>query len=134
MVDLVTLGERLVEVHRADDRADVGHREVDDGEAQVVDLVGGLGGIEHLVEHDGVDRHHGVVLGDDLLARYIEHLLHHVDLLADLLDEGDDDVEARPHDLAELAEALKRVLEALRHGEERPRCDDDDREDQDQYD
>jgi hypothetical protein len=39
-----------------------------------------------------------------------------------------------PHDLAELAEALKRVLEALRHGEERPRRDDDDREDQNQYD
>jgi hypothetical protein len=43
VVDLVALGERLVEVHRAHDGADVGHRQVDDREAQVVDFIGGLG-------------------------------------------------------------------------------------------
>ena len=46
--------------------------------------------IEHLEEHHGVDPDHRVVAGDDLLPGDIEHLLHHVDLLAHAVDERDD--------------------------------------------
>ena len=54
---------------------------------EVVDLVGGLGGVQHLEEGDAVDAHHGVVAGDDVLARNVDHLLLHVHLVADALDE-----------------------------------------------
>ena len=131
MVDLIALRQRFVQIHRADDRADVGHRQVDHREAQVVDFVRGLRGIEHLVEHDGVDRDHRVVARDHFLARHVQHLFHHVHLAADGLDERHHDVEAGLHGLFVAAEALQCVLEALRHGQKRLAADDDQRHDQD---
>ena len=65
----------------------VGGRERHDRGVEVADLVGGLGGVEHLEEDHAVDRDHRIVLGDDLLARNVEHLLHHVDLAADAVEE-----------------------------------------------
>ena len=114
-VDLVAVGEQLVEVHRAHDGADVGHGEVDDGAAQLIDLVGGLGGVQHLVEVDAIDRHHGVVLGDDVLRGNIDHLLLHVHLVADALHHRDQDVQARLQRPRIAAEGLDRVVVALRH-------------------
>jgi hypothetical protein len=67
-IDLVALGQRLVQVHRADHGADVGHHQVEDGDLQGGDLVRGLGRIQHLEEDHAVDLHHRVVLGDDVLA------------------------------------------------------------------
>ena len=55
---------------------------------QVVDPVGGFGSVHHLDEDQPVDLDGGVVLGDDVLLRDVEHLLHHVHLRADSLDEG----------------------------------------------
>ena len=54
---------------------------------EVGDLVARLGGIDHLEERDAVDRDGGVVLGDHLLLGNVDHLLHHVHLAADPVDE-----------------------------------------------
>ncbi len=61
---------------------------------EVLDLVGGLGGVQHLEEGDAVDAHHGVVERDDVLARDVDHLLLDVHVMADALDDGHEDVQA----------------------------------------
>ena len=114
-VDLVAVGQQLVEVHRAHHGADVRHGEVDDGALQLLDLVGGLGGAQHLVEVDAVDRHHGVVAGDDVLRGDVDHLLLHVHLGADALHDGNEDVQAGAERARVAAEVLDRVVVALRH-------------------
>ena len=78
-VDAVALGQELVQIHRAHHRADIGHGQVDDRPLEIGHLIGGARGFLHLVEDHAVDRHHGVVPGDDLLRRHVHHLLHHVD-------------------------------------------------------
>jgi hypothetical protein len=113
-VDLVALGQQLVQVHRAHDRADVGHGQVHDRDLEVRDLVGRLRGVEDLEEHDAVDLHHRVVAGDDLLRGDVEHLLHHVEPAPDAVDERHDQVEAGPQRAGVAAEALDRVLLPLR--------------------
>ena len=133
VVDLVALGQRFIEVHRADHGADIGHGEIDHGEAQVGHFVRGLRRIEHLVEHHGVDGHHGVVLGDDLLAGHVEHLLHHVDLLADVVEERNQPVRAGRHGFGELPETFARVLETLRHDDQRLDRDDDDADEREKH-
>ena len=50
---------------------------------EIGDLVGRAPHVEHLIEGDAVDRHRRVVLGDDLLARHVDDLLHDVELAAD---------------------------------------------------
>jgi hypothetical protein len=82
-IDLVALGQRLIQVHRTQHGADIGHHQVEDGDFQLRDFVCGLGRIEHLEEHHAIDLHHRVVLGDDLLRGHVQHLFHHVDLAAD---------------------------------------------------
>ena len=119
VVDVVALGEGFVQVHRADHGADVGHGQVDNRQAQVVDLVGRLGRVLHLVEQHRVDPDHSVVLGDHFLAGNIEHLLHHVHAPADALKDRSDEVKARLHGLLVAAEALERVLEPLGDGQPR---------------
>ncbi len=95
VIDRIAIGQKLVEIHRAHDRADIGHRQVEDGALQVGDLIGGLGGVQDLVEGDGIGRATGIVAGDDFLRRNVEHLFHHVHLGADAVDERNDEVEAR---------------------------------------
>jgi hypothetical protein len=63
----------------------------------------------------GVDADHGVVLGDDLLPRNVEHLLHHVDLVAHPVDERDDEVQARLGGQRVLAQPFDGVDIALPH-------------------
>ena len=46
--------------------------------------------------------------------RNVEHLLHHVHLGADAVDEGHDEVEAGAQCLGVAAEALDRIIVALR--------------------
>ena len=79
-----------------------------------VDLVGGAGGVEHLEEGHAVDAHHGVVPGDDVLARDVEHLLLHVHAVADPLHHRDEDVQARLQRARVAAEVLDGVVLALR--------------------
>ena len=79
------------------------------------DLVARLRRVDHLEEGDAVDLHHGVVLGDHLLAWHLDHLLHHVELAPDAVDEGNDQGEAGAKRARIATEALDRVVPALRH-------------------
>jgi hypothetical protein len=115
VVDLVALRQEMVELHRAHDGADVGHGQIAHGILELVDLVGCLGRIEHLEEGDAIDLHHGVVTGDDLLARHLENALHHVHLRPDPVDEGQDETEPRRQGADIAAEALHGIVVALRH-------------------
>ena len=112
-IDLVALRQGLVEVHRAHHRAQIGGRERHERQVEVADLIGRLGGVHHLEEDDAVDRDHRIVLGDDLLAGDVDHLLHHVDLVTDAIEEGRDEVEAGLGDADEAAEMLDRIAIAL---------------------
>jgi hypothetical protein len=102
---------------------------VERGELQLADLVGRLRRVEDLKEDDPVDRHHGVVLGDDLLRRHVEDLLHHVHLGADPVHDRNDKVQARRQRPGIAAEALDCVFEALRYRLDAHRHDDE-REDE----
>ena len=82
---------------------------------EIGDLVARLRRVEHLEEGHAIDPHHGVVLGDDLLARHVDHLLHHVELAPDAVDERDDQGQAGAERARIAAKALDRVVVALRH-------------------
>ena len=69
--------------------------------------------VEYLKEYHPVDRDHRIVLGDDLLPRDIEHLLHHVNFAAHAIEEGRVEIEAWPSDCGEAAEMFYRVVIAL---------------------
>jgi len=66
-IDAIALGQELVEVHGAHHRANVGHHQIEDRQFHIGDLVSRLGGIQHLVEDDGVYSHDGVVASDHAL-------------------------------------------------------------------
>ena len=95
LIDHVAFRQQLVEIHGAHDGTYVGHGQIDYRVGQIVDLVGRPRGTQNLKKHHAVHRHHGVVPGDDLLGRHVQHRLHHVHLCADLVEHGDDDVQAR---------------------------------------
>jgi hypothetical protein len=96
-------------------RADVGHGQGEKRLVEVRDLVGGAGGVEHLEERHRVDGDARIVAGEGLLARNVEHLLHDVHLLADLLHVGKDQAEAGPEGPGIAPEPLDRIGVALRH-------------------
>ncbi len=83
--------------------------------SRLLDLVGGLGGVQHLEEVDAVDAHHGVVAGDDVLARDVDHLLLHVHVWPMRSMTGNEDVQAGRERARIAAEVLDRVVVALRH-------------------
>ena len=82
---------------------------------EVLDLVGGAGGVDHLIEGHGIDLHGGIVLGDHLLRRNVEDILLHVHLAADRVDEGHDEMQAGGQRARVAAEPLDRPVRALRH-------------------
>src|SRR5205814_2602140 len=86
-----------------------------DRAVEVVDLVSGFGGVEHLEEDHAVDRDHRIVLGDDLLAWDLKDLLHHVDSAADAIEERRDIIESRFGNADEPPEMFDRVAIALAH-------------------
>ncbi|MNY04659.1 hypothetical protein D3C86_1373490 [compost metagenome] len=114
-VDGVALRQHLVQLHRADHGPQVGHAELGDGVGQIVDAIGGAGGVHHLDEDDAVDLHHRVVLGDDFLRGNVQHLLHHVHAPTDPLDEGGQNTDARLQRLGVFAKPFHRKFTALRH-------------------
>jgi hypothetical protein len=93
-VDRVARGERTVEFEVADQVAEVGLGELGERHEEVGHVVHEPLRVGGFVVHDGVDRHHHVVGGDDLLRGHVDHLLAHVDELH-RLDERQDQVEAR---------------------------------------
>ena len=101
---------------------------------QARDLVGRLARIEHLEEHHRIDPDHGVVLGDDFLPGNIEHLLHHVDLVTDAIDEGDDQMQPRVGRQRVFAEPFDGIDIALlhhAHAHHQEQHDQQDQQDQD---
>ena len=104
-VDRVARRERVVELHVADDVAQVRLCELRDRELEVGDVVGEPLRVGCLVVNDGVDRHDDVVGGDDLLRRHVDHLLAHVDE-QDLVDERNDQTHSRVDGDVVLAEPL----------------------------
>ena len=56
---------------------------------------------------------HGIVAGDDLLALDIKYGFHHVELVADTVHVGDDEVEAGPQCCPVTAEAFHGPLISL---------------------
>ena len=74
-VDGLTRGERLVELHVADDVAQRRRGQVLQAGEGILDTVREQLGIENLHEHDGIDLHGDVILRDDGLRREIQHLL-----------------------------------------------------------
>src|SRR5712671_1817624 len=108
--------QHLVEIHTTHDRTNIRHGKDDNGVIELRHLVARLGGIEHLIESNAVDRHARIVLGDDLLLRNIHHLLHHVHLLADPIEERNDQIEAGLKRAGVTAKTLDSPIETLRNG------------------
>ena len=131
-IDLVTLRQRLVQVHAAHHGAQVRGGERHDGIVQPADLVSRLGRVQHLEEHHRVHADHGVVLGDDFLARNVEHLFHHVDLVADAIDEGDDQMQPRIGRERVLAEPSMVDIALLHHAHAHHQEQHDQQDQQDQ--
>jgi hypothetical protein len=115
LVDFVAMGEHLVKVHAAHDGADIGHGQFDDGLIEIGDLIARLGGIEDLEECNAVNRDGGIVFGDDVLLRDVDHLLHHVHLAANAVEIGHDQVEARLESAGVPAKSFDRPRVALGH-------------------
>ncbi len=115
MIDLVALGEQLVQVHGAHHRADIGHGQIEDRDLEIGHLVARECRIQHLEEGHAVDPDHGVVLGDHLLARHLDHLLHDIELASDAVDEGNDQGQPGTERARIAAEALDGVVPPLRH-------------------
>ena len=111
---MVAVGQDLVQLHGAHHGAQVGHGELGDGVVEVGHAVGRGGGVHHLDEDDGVHLDPDVVLGDHLLARHVQHLLHHIHPAAHRLDEGHEDGDAGLERSRVSAELLDRVFIALR--------------------
>ncbi len=104
-VDSLTGSERLVEGHLADDVSQVRLGQLGDGQDEVGDVVEQPLRIGRLEVDDGVDGGGDVVLCDDFLRRHVDHLFTHVDL-AQLVDDRDDETQARFDGFLVLAESL----------------------------
>ena len=125
--------QELVEVHRADDGADIGHGQDHQRVVERGDLVTGLGRVEHLEEGGGIDAHAGIVLGDRLLRGNVEHLLHDIHLVPDAVDPGPDQAETGTQRARIAAEALDGVIIALRDGADAEADRHDDHHDDDDH-
>jgi hypothetical protein len=115
LVDGIAVGQQFVQVHRSHDGTDVGQGQVGDGLLQIGHLIGRLRRVQHLVEGNAVHPHHGVVLGDDLLARDVQHLLLHGNAITDTVHERGQDVQARLQRARVTPEAFDGIVGALRH-------------------
>ena len=115
-INAVALGKQFIEVHGAHDGTDIGHGQVEDCQFQLVDLIGGLGGIENLEEHHAIDRDHGIVLGNDFLRRHVHDTFHHVELGADTVNHRHDQVKAGSQGPGVATEAFNGVFASLGNG------------------
>jgi len=80
---------------------------------QAVYLVRGLGSVQYLEKHHAINGHHRVVLGNDLLGRYIQHPLHHVDPLANTIYKWNHKVKTWAKRDVVLTKAFHRVFVTL---------------------
>ena len=65
----------MVQLHITDDITQGGSGQALDGENGTLHTVGIQLRIGHLVEHDGIDLHGNIILGDNRLGRKVHHLL-----------------------------------------------------------
>jgi hypothetical protein len=133
-VDLVALGQRLVEIHAADRGADVGEGQGDDRLLEVARLVGGAPGVEDRVEDQPVDGDRGVIARDHQLLRDLDDAFLNVEPAPDLVEERHDQVQPRFQRLGIAAEALDRPFITLRHDAHRGPQDDDGKSHEDERD
>ena len=77
-VDNVARGERLVQLHLADDVTQRGLRELLNGVGQVVDFIDSLERVHDLEIEQRVNLHLDVILGDNILLVKVVHLLAQV--------------------------------------------------------
>ena len=108
--------KRGVQFHLADHRTDVGHRQSGQRELQVGDLIGRLLRFHHPIVDDAIDRHGGIVAGDDALLGDLDHLLLHVEPAPDLIDVRQHEIEARLQHARVRTEAFHSPYLSLRHG------------------
>ena len=128
VVDGVTAGEGLIEVHLPDDVTQARLGELLDGVGEVLDFVDRAHGVDDLEVEDGVDLGDDIILRDDALAREVIDSLTQIDVRdvgeaheglsvgpwdgvspahgARAVDEGDDDVHARGEGAVVLTESL----------------------------
>ena len=133
-VDPVAAGEGLLEVERADDITQRGHSELLDALDEVGNLVDRRLGVGHLEIEHGVDADDEVVRGDDRLGREGHHLLSQVDIGPDLVDEGDEQVQARSEGPRVRPQPLDDDRRLLGDDPHRPDDDDDgEEEDEEQH-
>lgn len=95
LIDLASVFEGLVELHRADGRAHRGLRQIDDGAADVLRAIGGVLGVDDLIIENAVDGDGGVVLGDRVLLRHVDHLFAQIEGVGHPLDDRPDEIDAR---------------------------------------
>ena len=133
-VDVRALLEGAVELDLADLAAQRRLRELGDREEIVRHAVGGPLGIHHLQVEDAVDVHLDVVLRDADLLRDIEGILLERVAVADPVDEGEEDVEARVERGPVAAEPLDHERALLRHDDGGTREDEEDQDRQHQED
>ena len=116
LVDGVSVRQKLVEIHRPHHGADVGGDDVEERRAELGDLVRGARRVDDLEEGHAIDLHRGIVLGDHLLGRHVEHLLHHVHLVPDGIEIGNDEAKPGLERESVAAEAFDGVIIPLRDG------------------
>ena len=90
-VDLIPLAEERIQLHRAHNRTDVGHGEINNGRVQIADLVSGPARVNNLVKNNPVNGDHCVIRRDDFLTGNVEHLLAHINLRPYPGNEGHND-------------------------------------------
>ena len=128
LVDGVAAGEGLVKLHLTDDITESGGAEVLQTGQRRFDAVDIQFRIEDLAEHDGVDLHGDVILGDDRLGREVQDLFLQRNFLGDAVEERDLDVDSGLPDGVEFTETFHDI--GLRLGNDTDVGDD---EPQDQY-
>ena len=93
-------------------------------------LIGGLGGIQHLIECHPVGGDACIVFGDDFLGRYVQHLFHHVHARPDAVDEGHQNIQTGFHASCIAAEPFHCVIETLGNLLQRKKQQDDQQNDE----
>ena len=114
-IDLVALGQRLIQIQRTNRGADIGHHQIEDGHFQLRHFIRSLGRIQHLEIDHAIDFDHRVVLGNHVLTGHVHHLLHHVDLAPHAVHDRHQKMQTRRHRVGIPTKALHRPFVALRH-------------------
>ena len=112
-VDSAALGLQIVQSHGPSHGAQVGGGQVNYRQLHVVHGIAGLGRINNLVKDNAIDGNLGVVLGDYVLARHVQHDFLHIHLAVSAFVEGHNPMETGIKGALVTAEAQHRAFRAL---------------------